>query len=234
MSYDKYWNLHFNFDTQGYYLRQSYRSDIEYELLRAYGIMEIYYNIFDPYTKGVYLEYNNKFCAALDRLETLDAGVSPEEVCDGRQYSYYYFKNNLHCNTLNRDISGVNYTWQFVGNNVPVDLLDEYLERLHGRTLWDDMLLAGMVQDTNSPSTHYTFKHLTYPTDSFNFEECAHGIGFNGKQSGTSTYKGDVILYSDEKVHKGMTIHDECKKLSFPDDSDNKHWACPVLFFKFV
>lgn len=62
--YDKYWNMYFNYDTRGYYLRQSYRSTIEYELKRAFGLIEIYRNIFAPMTKDPYNHYNEMFVAA--------------------------------------------------------------------------------------------------------------------------------------------------------------------------
>ena len=31
----------------------------KYELKRAFGLLEIYYNVFDPETKGNYRSYNN-------------------------------------------------------------------------------------------------------------------------------------------------------------------------------
>ena len=238
-AYDKYWNLHFNFDTQGHYLRESYRADIEYELKRAFGILEIYHNIFDSYTKGAYAEYNTQLFAALDRLESLDAGARPEDVTEFGDYPFEWatdpiatenFGVTVHCNTFNRDITGLTVSYELVGTKVSRDLLEEYVNRLHGRTLQDDLKLAGMWRDwTWTPGLGAFF--MNYPSE-YDYLDCCHGIGFNGKKEG-KIYWADVLEWYRNGMFKDhIRLWDDFDEFYVGDDS-NKQMYRPVVCFTF-
>lgn len=171
--YDKYWNMYFNYDTQGYYLRQSYRSTIEYELKRAFGLIEIYRNIFAPMTKGTYAKYNEMFVAAIDQLNSMPAGTSPEQI--GGFYGDVDYPRIVHCNTFDKDVRGRIGGCCAIGNNIASGLMDEYVRRLHGRTVDEDLLLAGLLTK-----------------DSSDFNKDWTGLAFNAKKEG-SKFFADVI-----------------------------------------
>ncbi len=223
-TYDKYWNLHFNYDTQGYYLRKSYRANIEYELKRAFGLLEIYYNVFAPATKGNYLSYNNDLWRALERLENQDAGTSPEEALSPWPYESrrYLLSGPVRCNTFDKTIESVKITYCASGNNVGTDALDEYVQRLHGRSVEDDLKLAGLWSDS-----------WAWKKGEGSYDYSPHGLGFNGTGSTKdSTYKADIIAYGSGQIHKQQTTFANYKDFSVFDD-DAKQWMMNYIWFYF-
>ncbi len=223
-TYDKYWNLHFNYDTQGYYLRKSYRANIEYELKRAFGLLEIYYNVFAPATKGNYLSYNNDLWRALERLENQDAGTSPEEALSPWPYESrrYLLSGPVRCNTFDKTIESVKITYCASGNNVGTDALDEYVQRLHGRSVEDDLKLAGLWSDS-----------WAWKKGEGSYDYSPHGLGFNGTGSTKDrTYKADIIAYGSGQIHKQQTTFANYKDFSVFDD-DAKQWMMNYIWFYF-
>ena len=233
-TYDKYWNLYFNYDTEGYYLRRSYRANIEYELKRAFGLIEVYYNVFDPETKGNYLSYNDDLWKALDRLENQDAGTSPAEVQVGKNYEInyiWYVSAPVRCNTFDKSIKSVRFTDSAVGGNVGSDVLEEYVQRLHGRSVEDDLDLAGLWCDPNTKAGWY-FRWQKGDQGHFgDYQFNAHGLGFNAKGS-NYTYKADILAYGKGEIHKQCTTFNDYKDFSVFDD-ESKHWRMPYLLFDF-
>ena len=69
-----------------YYLRQAYRSNIAYRLTRAFGLLEIYYNIFDPRTANTQNTHYDNYAKAMDALEKMPAGQSAEDIDDDLDY----------------------------------------------------------------------------------------------------------------------------------------------------
>ena len=237
--YDKYWNLFFNFDTQGYYLRQSYRSDIEFELKRAFNLMEIYYNMFDPNDAGTHLTYYNSFRDAMDRLEELDAGVEPKpeniRVTYGRDKGCSReFKVNVTCNSLGRQIKGLQATWFPEGNKVANDLIDEYVDRLHGQSIQDDLRLAGLWNDVEHGKADWD--GIVYEWKGCAYSYAAHGIAFNGRKDGKGTWKADVLRYDNKTMKKDFRTYSKGNLIpTFDGTGDDSHdRRIPVLFFDFV
>ena len=200
IKYDKYWNTYFNYETQGYYLRQAYRSNIEYQLKRAFFILEIYHNIFDPEAGGVKLSYNNQFCGALESLEEMTAGQSPEEI-------NVYKPFRVYCPTFDGDVTQISVQRFAWGNNVVYESLLEYANRLHGRTLQEDLELAGLWGDGRDPGSRDQ-RLLWYnppweelgPNDDVrrrnrqdNYCYGGHGIGFNCKDKDYGHYVADIV-----------------------------------------
>ena len=223
-TYDKYWNLYFNYDTEGYYLRKSYRANIEYELKRAFGLLEIYYNVFAPATKGNYRSYNNDLWKALERLENQDAGTSPEEALSPWPYESrrYLLSGPVRCNTFDKTIESVKITYCASGNNVGTDALDEYVQRLHGRSVEDDLKLAGLWSDS-----------WAWKKGEGSYDYSPHGLGFNGTGSTKdSTYKADIIAYGSGQIHKQQTTFANYKDFSVFDD-DAKQWMMNYIWFYF-
>jgi hypothetical protein len=209
-------------------VRQAYRSKIEYELKRAFGLIEIYNNVFDPYTKGVYMEYNTKLFDALNQLEELDPGTRPEDVISPSGTSTI-FGNSVYCNTLSKYVWGINITYATEWNDVPFDLLEEYMNRLHGRTLYEDLELAGMAAETYDYNWWNDYKPGLFRGN--NWEAYAHGIGFNGRYTKEYIWKCDMLQYNPQKIIKGAYTYNNGKKFSV-DDSDSFQSTRLVVWFK--
>ena len=237
-SYDKYWNLHFNYESQGYYLRKAYRGELEYELKHAYALMVIYYNIFDPYTKGNYLEYNNQFFAALDRLEKMDAGTSPEQVRAAAKSSMGQ-SFRVFAPVFGRTITGMGYASNAKGIDVATGLLEQYCERLHGKSVESDLDLAGLWIGSLIAKTGNVITRIDqrWWGDASLYINGVHGLGFNGKFK-DSWYSADIIGY-DRKVRKEekTAYKDGSKKLSKPFDNPSSTswaWSMPYLILQFA
>jgi hypothetical protein len=229
-TYDKYWNLYFNYDTEGYYLRKSYRANIEYELKRAFGLLEIYYNVFAPATKGNYRSYNNDLWKALERLENQDAGTSPADpnllYYKDFEAGHLYTGKPVRCNTFDKSIAMVKVTSSEKGNNVGSDVLEEYVQRLHGRSVEDDLELAGLAR---AYTDYYNFYHWWYKGGPYHYEPCIHGIGLNATGN-TKTCKADIIASGKGDIHKQCTTWNDYKYFSVFDD-DAQHWEMYYLWF---
>ncbi len=227
-TYDKYWNLHFNFDTQGYYLRKSYRANIEYELKRSFALMEVYYNVFDPETSFNYDEYNTELWKALNRLEQLDPGLSPSDLLQWFQGKpYYEFKHQVYCNTFGKNVYGILVdSAERAGNDVPSGVLEEYARRLHGGSLEKDLKLAGIWWDQFNG---YWFKW----TSDRPYERCAHGMEFNAKfNTDKQTHYVDLITPNGTIMNNVLTYNNG-KQLKQYDDSKESHSHMPNIILMF-
>ncbi len=213
--YDKYWNTYFNYETQGYYLRQAYRSNIEYQLKRAFGILEIYHNIFDPEAGGVKLSYNNQFCSALESLEQMPAGTSPEDINTHKSFRVY-------CPTFDCDVTQISVQRFAKGNNVVFETLQEYANRLHGRTIEEDFKLAGLWGDGRDPGdSRIRLQWYNPPWEELgsndnarqyhreeNYRLGGHGIGFNCKdKDGNGHYVADIVSYDGQVFKEQPTFN---------------------------
>lgn len=226
LKYDKYWNTYFNFETQGYYIRQAYRTNIEYQLKRAFGLLEIYHNIFDPETGGTKLSYNNQLCDALETLENFDAGQSPEDVDRSKPFRVY-------CPTFGADITMLYLEKRIPGRHMNSDAMYEYINRLHGRTVDQDLKLSGLwgngralILETNdcgvtTYESHFYYrqwlmredyknrivtKHDDYYEKNDFYACCGHGIGFNNNYDAkTDTNKAGIIDF-DGVLHKQVLV----------------------------
>ena len=229
-TYDKYWNLYFNYDTEGYYLRKSYRANIEYELKRAFGLIEVYYNVFDPETKGNYLSYNNDLWKALDRMENQDAGPNPADA--GLLYEkdfepgHWYTRTPVRCNTLNKSIAMAKVTYSENGNSVGSDALEEYVQRLHGRSVEDDLDLAGLGRVFGGKDDCW-FKGNTKK-----YEWCTHGIAFNATYKDKKN-KADIIAFGSGQIYKQQTTYADIKYFAVFDD-DATHYKMEYLWLDFA
>ncbi len=141
---------------QGYALREAYRGNAEFEVKRAYALIALYYNIGTENTDVVYQKYGQLLNDALTQIEQNGPGISPQVVADNWQevaYRDYQLKleNGLYCGTFNkrmyamhRDI-GPNIGEEMMnGVNVSSGLVEKYVSKPHGRSLNDDLLLAGI------------------------------------------------------------------------------------------
>ena len=157
-AYDNYWNTYFNWESQGYALREAYRGNAEYQVKRAYALIALYYNIGTGNTAVVYQKYGQLLNDSLTQIEQNGPGLSPQEVANNwvlDDYGSYNLKleNGLYTGTFNKRLYALYFNYgnyfgeeTINGVNVSTGLVEKYVSKLHGRTLKDEMLLAGFIE----------------------------------------------------------------------------------------
>lgn len=193
-TFDNYVNNYFNFYSQGWAARQAYRSNVELELKRAYAQIAIYHNIGSQETysvvKGedVNQAYTNHMTNALQAMEENTAGD----------------KNNKYSPTLGTNSSDawVSGYGKCVGG-VSKDQMKAYYKRLNGRTIREDLELAGYnVSGWDEAVWNNKKSGLR-----FNFTKKNHVGGLFGKIGGTQEYYIDV-LHWDGTIETGVKVND--------------------------
>lgn len=146
--YDNYINSFFNWDTQGWYARQAYRSNIEFALKTAYAQLAVFYNIGSEETKltdgsDAHEVLTKNMSKALNAMEENDAGANPNVYSD------------RHCFTLNLNVDYDCFRGLYDGlPGVSMDQLKNYTSRLNGRTVAEDLQLAGFYKDWAEYTNH--------------------------------------------------------------------------------
>ena len=85
--YDELWTMYYNWETQAYYQRLAYRTNVEYQITNAYNLMAVYYNLAANPTDHNDLSEN--LTKAIDEIEKHPAGFGPYDVTKGKKvYSY--------------------------------------------------------------------------------------------------------------------------------------------------
>lgn len=205
-TYKKYWDTYFNFETQSWWLCQAYRSNIEYQLKRAYALLTVYYNIGDPTMsedERTHDSYAGNLAKALSGMQNVPMSKSRDDV------RWTTNDVNVYSGTLQRTIRRMNYTeGDFAGGprmekSVPMRLV----EKLHGRTLFEDLDLSGLncqgnnggYMVTNTPTTEDYGQPWGYAYRA--------GIGFNANRKGSGDIHHDILdwngeWHSDVKTYK--------------------------------
>ena len=150
-TYDSYVNNTFNWDTQGYYARRAYRSNAEYQLKRAYAQLAVYFNIgcednlimnAQGEEEDMYSAYTEQLAQALNAIEENGPGMAPWDI--SKDNSCPEKTRSAHCYTLNKDAFCL---WQHVQGSsnciMSGDRLNDYVSRLNGRSVKEDLELAG-------------------------------------------------------------------------------------------
>ena len=196
-AYDNYWNMYFNWESQGYSLREAYRGNAMFQVKRGYAIIAMYYNIGAGNTVNIYQKYGQMLRDSLDAIEQNGPGVSPQVVADNwvensqDQISYNLnLENGLYSGTFNKRMyalyysSGLHFGEETKnGVNVSTGLVEKYVSKLHGRSLNDDLLLAGIN----------------------GYERYTDGLVFNIVKKSKTKVKADLITW-DGKLYKDATI----------------------------
>ena len=140
----------------------------------------------------------------------------------------------VHCNSLDADIKGVRVMEYPRGNTVPTGLMEEYVRRLNGRTVQEDLELAGIWRDHDF-GTDYVSRYFSWDskTREHSYIDCAHGLAFNGSVSG-NVYKVDLIRPDNAQILKGQKTYNGGSSFSVWDYPEQKQWFMPVIWFSFA
>lgn len=211
-AYDSYWNMYFNWDSQAYALREAYRGNAEFQIKRAYAIIAVFYNIGSGRTGTTYQKYGQLLADALTGIEQNGPGISPQQVSasikgvptDGDSFkshpvTYDVGLNNgegLYSSTFQKHIKhfgdangkDINQNIINVSNTTPQELVEKYASKLHGRSLSQDLKLAGL--DINEYETNGIIYNLS---KNGNYGK-GNVIGWNGQY-----YPDAYILVPYEK-----------------------------------
>jgi len=207
-AYDNYWNTYFNWESQGYALREAYRGNAEYQVKRAYALIVLYYNIGVEGTTVTYQKYGQLLNDALTQIEQNGPGISPQVVADNwhriepnpnyvRGYTLD-LENGLYSGTFDKRlfalyVSSPNDTGDETKNgvNVSTGIVEKFVSKFHGKTLREDMDLAGFNKLAD---------YVTYPD----------GLMFNIAKKDKGKWKCDLVtwdgnLIKDKTVYTGDT-----------------------------
>ena len=136
-AYDSYWDLYFNWHTEGYYLRQAYRSNAEYQLNRAYALLGIHYDLARAIEKDPDEPLTTQLQDALNGIAALPAGTDPATINSTGSFEVLC---NINGKTATKGQGGGAENFSYASD----DQINEYVKRLHGNSVLDDLRLAGL------------------------------------------------------------------------------------------
>ncbi len=205
-AYDSYWDLYFNWHTQGWYLRQSYRSNIEYQLKAGFACLAVYYNIGSPKVGTTYDGYVADTATSLTALEKNPAGVSPEQAEKSR--SVYNSWNvtlgkPVYSATFDKTATKMLITSNLYGGDwqkykFDSSVLKTYVSKLHGNDVEQDLRLAGLW---GSGANYRWERGSNRVTDD------AHGIGINAYEKKSKHYV-DLLTW-EGKIHEKVLTYNK-------------------------
>lgn len=207
-AYDKYWDTYFNWESQGYALREAYRGNAEYQVKRAYALIALYYNIGTGNTAVTYKKYGQLLNDALTQIEQNGPGISPQVVADNwhqigiNEYTIRGYtldlENGLYSGTFDKRLFALyNSSPENTGDetkngvNVSTGIVEKYVSKFHGKTLLEDLALAGI----NNLDLEYTLY--------------GSGVMFNMSKKDKGKWICDLVtwdgnLNKDKKITKDM------------------------------
>ena len=220
-AYDSYWDMYFNYQTQSYYFRAGYYANCDTQLKRAYNLLATYYNI--PAHQESYKALTDVFSAGVKAIESRKLGRNPSDGTSSRNYPQGdIHRLTTYSPTLKLNlykVGEVNYQVYPDGRpnqayyKIDKDNMEEYMKRLHGQRIADDLISAGMLTKGSNLLTETI--GLGY--------DCwgPYDTGYNWKKA--NYYKGFRVKYYDWEGN----MHSTCYYDSDPGDSDHnfKYWT---------
>ncbi len=181
------YHTYFNWESQGYALKVAYRANSEFQIKRAYALIALYYNIGKDNTAVTYQKYGQLLSDALTSIEQTSPGISPQQVAGAHKVNpspggindegdYWWpltcpcielnLDNGLYSSTFDKRLDSI---WMFspddnndnakeMSKKMPTELMAKYAEKLHGKTLMEDLKLAGL--NDNLPKSGFDKKGL--------------------------------------------------------------------------
>ncbi len=144
--FDDVWTLYFNWNTEGHYARQAYRTNIEFQLKNAYNLMTVCYGL-DTNPK-LHPEIIEGYVAALKHLEEHPETLSAANALGNSMISTS--QPGVYSYTLKQKVYwalGDCYMpyadWKEYPSEITDDMINDYKSRLHGKTVKEDFEFAG-------------------------------------------------------------------------------------------
>ena len=166
---DKIWSEYFNYESQGYYLREAYRANVRFRIEQAYRVLSFHYEM--SANPGTHITVAERYTQALDMIDEHPAGTEPTELLyptmDADQSKTLYnseLTTPVYSSTLNKMVTGwyiptngvtnvgkITYKNGFASSEIvqqfetypgSKDICEKYISKLHGKTVMDDLDLA--------------------------------------------------------------------------------------------
>lgn len=151
-----------NWDTQGYYARVAFRSELQFTMMDAWAYVSTYYNYADSAVAPKYQPVADGMTEAFKQIAARPAGQSPDEIRKlnqaGKDISVYSPSLGITIKHSRKVTGG-----QPVGNKSIEDVddkkINEYARRMQG-SQWEDLELAGLeVGNKNDAFLGLGFRH---------------------------------------------------------------------------
>ena len=166
---DKIWSEYFNYESQGYYLREAYRTNVRFRIEQAYRVLSFHYEM--SANPDTHITVAERYTQALDMIDEHPAGTEPTELLyptmDADQSKTLYnseLTTPVYSSTLNKMVTGwyiptngvtnvgkITYKNGFFSSEIvqqfetypgSKDICEKYISKLHGKTVMDDLDLA--------------------------------------------------------------------------------------------
>ena len=118
-------------------MRQAYRSNAEYQLKRAYALLGIHYDLAKEIEKDPEEPITTQLQSALKGIDALPAGTDPATIEGTGSYEVLC---NINGKTATKGQGGGAENFSYASD----DQINEYVKRLHGMSVLDDLRLAGI------------------------------------------------------------------------------------------
>ena len=136
----------FNWDTQGYYARTAFRSEIQYTMVTAWAYLGTYYNYADSSVAPKYQPLADGVAEALKQLTARPAGMSPEKVRElnraGKDVKVYSPSLGITIKRSRVVTGGQDVSKKSI-EDVSDAKINDYKSRMRG-SQWQDLELAGL------------------------------------------------------------------------------------------
>ena len=160
---DKLISYKVNWDSQGYYARATYRTEMQYTILASWAFLSTYYNCAVPANADKYQPLANKVATAIKQIAARPAGMSPDKVRElnraGKDVKVYSPTLGIAIKH-SRLVTGGNSLGSNTIEIAPHQKIMEYQRHMRG-SQQDDLQLAGLdVNDDPNSFLGIGFRHI--------------------------------------------------------------------------
>ena len=227
---DKLVSTKVNWDSQGYYARAAFRTELQYTMLTSWAFLATYYDYSDPDIAKQEKTTAEAMAAALKQIQARPAGMSPDEVRklnragkDVRVYSPTLgitVKRTRLITKGGKEVGLKNFL------DVSDKKIDDYVRRLRGVTdkrnnIQDDLKLAGL----DATDTNYTYVGFRHRAEQ----------GYWTDYEGTQHYKEktDTVMRNPyiPAAHIGVYTTYNYLRDTLPKRETKEYFKAPFMWF---
>ena len=231
--FDKLVSMKFNWDTQGYYARAAFRTELDVTIKASWAVVSTFYGATDPGVTAKYQPELDNVKTALQQIAARPAGQSPEDVAKLNNRTYDPQKDyntadtyiNVYSPSLGFAVKRVDLLkgarWLWTDERVSDAQIAEYRKRLQG-TPREDLALAGLDVNKDAKPVGIAFRHKAT-------QWTKHAKGWLSGKAWTRIKKTSLIL-TDSNELKEFVTHDLTESIGTYGSEENKD-VSDVLFY---
>lgn len=201
--WDSLWENYYNWETEAWGPKQALRTSVATSLTRSYGLLAMYLRIYeDP--DHVETTLTSRLQSALRQVSSMGAGTNPATI-DLAKGGF-----SVRCYTLNRCATkwkATCYVNEGISGVTDAQVKD-YLSRLHGHTVLEDLQLAGLAGDLAVSGGNVVTKRYSTKVagDRGDAGLPVAGLAYKGDWSDDGSRYGASILSWDGKTSAKTTV----------------------------